>query len=221
MKKKLNLLLLLSFCVLCSCSLENDDKREDIYVVFATVENPNATPKFYLVLDDGTKLYTAETGDLADPDQGYPKNGSRVLANYNVLKPASANNIRLRNLANIPIDSISGNNTAGRNDRYRLDMLYPGADFLNVLLSHNFTSSLIDKHNILLVQKDSQEEGTAYFDLIYSNGGDSGTDFSMSPMCFDLSPLKEIFPDSVTLVINTYETSAETPISYTMKYKWK
>jgi len=217
--KKLNLLLLLSLCVLCSCSLENDDKQEEIYIAFATVENPNAAARFFLVLDDGTKLYTAETPDLANPDQGYPKDGSRILTNYNVLKPASSNNIRLINLANVPIDKISEENTTKRNDRYRLDMLYPGGkDYLNVLISHNFSSSLIDKHDILLVQKDLQE---AHFDLIYSNGGDSGANFSMSPICFDLSSLKETFPDSVTLVINTYETSAETPKTYTMKYKFK
>lgn len=218
MKKLLNVLLL---CVLLSgCLPEDEEKSEIIYVAFATVENPNATTKFFLVLDNDTKLYTAEIGELADPDLGHPKDGRRVFVNYNVLEPASANNIKLKNLVYVPISGMT-NNTTERNDRYRLDMLYLGAGYLNVLMSHNFSSSLIDKLEILLIRKDSQEEGTAHFDLIYNNGGDSGTNFSMSPICFDLSPLKTTYPDSVKLVISTYEESPESPKIHTMKYKWQ
>ena len=219
MKKLLLLLLLL--CALCSCSLDLDDKQEEAYVAFATVENPNATPKFHLLLDDGTKFYTAEVGELANPDEGYPKDGRRVLINYSIVKPESNINIKLRNLTNVPLGIISIENSSRRNDRHRLEMLYPGgADFLNVLMSHNYTSSTNVQHDILLVKKELRAD-EAEFDLIYSNNGDLGTEFGMSSISFDLSSLKEQYPDSIKLVVNTFETSAETPKAYTMKYKWK
>ena len=222
MKKQLNVLLLLLLCVLCSCSLDTDDNSpEKMYVAFATVENPNATPKFYLLLDDNTKLYTAETGELANPDQGYPQNGRRVFVSYEALEPATANNIKLRNLVYVPVNGIATGNTTGRNDRYRLEMLYPGGtDFLNVLISHSFPTSSGNKHDILLIKKEYQEDA-AYFDLIYSNNENPGYDVIMSPICFDLSPLKENYPDSIKLVINTYAEGVESPKTYTMKYKWQ
>ena len=222
MRKQLNILLLLLFCVLLSgCLPDNEEKPETIYAVFATVENPNAMSKFYLVLDDSTKLYTAEVGELADSDFGYPKHGRRVFVHYNVLEPASANNIKLKNLIYVPISGITINNTTERNDRHRLDMLYPGANYLNVLISHSLSSASSSEYDVLLIKKDSEEEGVAHFDLLYSNEGNSGHDFAMSPICFDLSSLRTTYPDSVKLVINTYEESSESPKVHTMKYKWQ
>jgi uncharacterized protein (UPF0333 family) len=190
-------------------------------IAFATVENPNAAAKYYLLLDDGTKLYTEETNDILDPDQGYPKDGRRVFVSYNTIEPESANKIKLKNMAYATIGGISENYDIGRNDRHQLLMLYiGGGDYLNALVAHYLTSASNSKHEVALIMKDSEEEGTVYFDLIYSNKGNSGYDYAISPICFDLSSLKEIYADSVKIVINTYEEST-TSKSYSTVYKWQ
>ena len=215
MKKQLNLLLLLLLCTLCSC-LKTDDNRKDTYMAFATVENPERIAQFYLILDDGTRLYTAETPKLTDPNQGYPADGKRVFVSYNELKPKT--DIKLLTLAGVAIKGISPENTTGRNDRHQLVMLAGGANFLNVLVGHNYSSFSNIQHDVILRKKEYRAD-EAEFDLIYSNKGDSGYEYGTSPFSFDLSPLKEQYPGEITLVINTYEQT--TPKAYTITYKWQ
>ncbi len=224
MNKHLRLLLLLTFsCVFFSCSLEEDDEPEVLTVAFAKVDNPGGRSKFHLILDDDKRLYTAETGDLVFPDLGYPQDGKRVFVSYNVLEPASANEIKLKNLLYVPISSIATENSSGRNDRHQLEMLYVGADYLNVLLSNVLPVS-DSNSDVLLVEKGYEEAtNSLYFDLIYSNGGETGYGSTMIPVCFDLSSLKEVYQNQneVNLVISTYEKDGENPKLYTGKYKWQ
>lgn len=219
--KKVNIILPLLLCSLlfASCSLEDKNKYPTIEMAFGVVENPNRLEKYYLNMDDGRKLYTQEVGET-DPNQPNPGNGQRAFASFEVL---TGSNIKIMSLYYPSIDTITKEpEDSLRYDAYGLDMLYPGGpDYLNIVLSCYYTPGADYKHNVLLIKKEESNGNEAHFDLVYSNGGDPGKNYSMLPFCFDLSPLKDEYADSIKLVINAYEKGMDNPKPYTFKYKWK
>ncbi len=221
--KKVNAIisLLIYSLLFLSCSLENDDNETETISMFGIVENPNQLAKYYLLTDDGTRLYTEKIGERTGSSIVNPKDSARVYAEYEMLSPSSANNIKIKSLISPPINEIT-EESSSRYDKYNLNIRYAGGpDYLNISISHYYTSWSNDyKHQLTLIKKEYKED-EAYFDLVYNNGGDPGKDYIVSPFCFDLSPLKTIYKDSLKIIINAYEKGENNPQSYTLKYKWK
>lgn len=222
------LLLATSVFYLTACSLDDENKYETYTLSFGNVSNANTSAgTFLLTLDDGTRLYTKETGeDYVVP----PTNGTRVFATYVLLNEVSSDvydyNMKIKALTTVLIDSILTVDTIIKdsigNNRWGKVLMYAGADYLN-LVSAFYASEGSYTHKFYLVKDTiTHNDNKVYLDLLYSNGGDNnGTISAEGVISFDLSSLKAEYPDSVNLVINTYQESPTTPETYPFTYKWK
>lgn len=136
--KKYIFLLLLPFIAFVSCDNDDDDYSLDNYRVdIATVENPDNDPYFYLIRDNGIRLWVGATN--------YPnyrlRTGQRVLADYTLLydRPEGSNydhDVRLNDAYNIltkDVEILSEGETDNfRNDQVGIYNMWIGSHYVNI-----------------------------------------------------------------------------------------
>lgn len=203
---KYSLLIIAVISVLSSCD-DNSRSLGSFQINLATVVS-ESDRAFYLLLDNGTKLWPAAA------DISYkPENNQRVFVNYTILSDKIGeydNYIKINDMWNIltkeAIELNATNADSIGNDPIKINDIWVGGDYLNVSFMFNYGG--IRPHAINLVKNTlEQEEDNETIELEFRHNSYDSSENRLYEgfVCFDLKPFRNNEVDSVKLSIKTLE----------------
>ncbi|MCD7938027.1 MAG: NigD-like protein [Tannerellaceae bacterium] len=219
--------LFLPLFVLIACDNDDDSySLNNFRVDIATVENPNNDAYFYLVRDNGVRLWVAATNYPAYK----PESGQRVLADYTLLsdRPEGSgydHDVKLNSAYNILTKDIveltPANEATLGDDPIGIRELWIGSDYLNIRFyygGYNKTHYI----NLALDETKVYSDGKVHLELRHNDNGDANTYRYNGFVSFRLRSLLEdmvITTSSVDLVIHVREYDDEDKV-YNVTYKF-
>jgi len=210
-----------------SCS-DDVNSNENNHISIATVENPTLSTTFNFRLDDGSLMQTNTAGLL----NYKPKDGQRIIANYNFIETTSAatiytvsQNVKLNDVYEILTKRIfkikpTQQDSIG-NDQIEIRNIWIGSDYLNV----EFVYPGYNKaHFISLISDDTKTytDGKVHLEFRHNANGDYPSSSKWGLASFDLKTLKANHnpTDSVKLIIHTKEYGNAIDKTYPLTYKF-
>lgn len=220
---KINTLLIGILLVIPSCD-DNGRSLGDIYISIATVVSEKENDAYFLLLDDGTRLWPTE-GNVK-----YPANeNQRVFLNYTLLGHTSWSStnkdydIKVNDIWNIltkqAIELNAINEDSIGNDPVRIKDIWIGGDYLNVSFLFNYGG--VKPHLINLVENTLSSGASAdAIDLEFRHNAFESTQTKLYEgfVCFDLKPFRKDDASSVNLSIKARGWNGE--ITYEMVYRY-
>lgn len=221
MKRLIFLGLIIPLFIACN----NDDSvSRKSYSRVATIENPSQSTKFFMNLDDSTKLW------VADSYVNYyrPKNDQRVIANYSVISKkddtaAHDYDVVLNDVYEIltkPVFNITAatQDSIG-NDPVQIRNMWVANNHLTVEFSYPGQSKV---HFINLVYDASRPitDNKVHLEFRHNDNNDYPSYYMTGIASFNLKSVQNPGATSVDLVIHTkeYNTSSDKTYNFTYKY---
>jgi len=223
MKKILTGILVLTF--LGACNIQDDDVIENNWISIATVENPNQSPAFYFRLDNNDRMKISSTNF----PYYIPKDGQRILANYNILSVNNESALYNHNVGLIDVYEVltkgifnisSGTQDSIGNDLLDISDIWIGSDYLNVEFNYYGYNKT---HFISLVSDTAKAytDNKIHLEIRHNANNDDPIYSRWGIASFKLHVLKLNAPaDSINLVIHSKEFGTSQDKSYNFTYKF-
>ena len=216
------LLAMLAPLFFISCKGDDGYSLGDIRRSIATIENPENGSFFFLILDNGDRIWAAATSN----NQYKPKDGQRVIADYTVLSDGPSDgsykyDVKLVSAYNILTKGIFDITSAAQDsigyDPIKVEDIWIGSDYLNIEFVYAGYSGI---HFINLVADDSKEynDGKTHLEFRHNANGDPQSHNMWGIASFDLRSLKTTGVESLPLVIHVRELSSSEEELYELNY---
>lgn len=208
---KYSLLIIAALSVFSSCD-DNSRSLGSFQINLATVVS-ETDKTFYLLLDNGSKLWPAATDIIYKPE-----NNQRVFVNYTILSDRIGeydNYVKINDMWDILTKEVIELNVANAdsigNDPIKINDIWIGGDYLNVSFMFNYGG--IRPHAINLIKNTlDHDEDSESIELEFRHNAydSSASRLYEGFVCFDLKPFRNNETDSVKISIKTLEwTSSE------------
>lgn len=222
MKRLFFLGLIIPLFIACN----NDDSvSRKSYSHVATVENPSQSTRFFLNLDDSTRLW------VADSYVNYyrPKNDQRVIANYSILSKkndtiAHDYDVVLNDVYEIltkPVFNITAETQDSiGNDPVQIRRMWVANDHLTVEFSYP-GSAKVHFINLVFDASKSYSDNKVHLEFRHNANDDYPSFYMTGIASFNLKSIQVPNASSVDLVIHTKEysgSSADKTYNFTYKY---
>ena len=207
----------ISFAFLPSCG--NWDSKQEFRINIATMKLSEGE-SFYFVLDDGRRLFPAQTAVRFTP-----RDNQRVILNFTELTGqhgSFSNLIRINDLWSVltkqVVDLTDENAEMIGDDPVIINDMWVGGDFLNV--SFRFNWGGVRPHYINLVRDTTIEEVSDAIELEFRhNAYGSTNEFNRDGLVsFDLRPFRLEEKDEVTFAIRVNEPTGKRVINVVYQF---
>ncbi len=221
MKRLFFLGLLIPLFIACN----NDDSvNSRSYSRVATVENPSQSTRFFLNLDDSTKLW------VADSYVNYyrPKNDQRVIANYSIISKkndtvAHDYDVVLNDVYEIltkPVFNITPETQDSiGNDPIQIRDMWVANDHLTVEFSYPGYSK-VHYINLVFDASKTYTDNKVHLEFRHNDNNDYPSFYMTGIASFNLKSVQNPGASSVELVIHTKEYNSSSDRSYNFTYKY-
>jgi len=215
------LTIILSVLLFSSCDLDDGFPSDEFKVNLATV-HPLDGNAYYLVLDNGSKLWVAAT----DYPNFKPRENQRAMIDYTILSGQTGEydhyvkiNYIKESLTKDVIDLTAENQDSIGHDPIKILSMWVGDNFLNIRFGYNTGNAAIHYVNLVNNTLENNQPGDKIpLEFRHNKNGDSEKYGTTGYVSFDLKPYRDQNQDSIRFVIKIKDFSEDKQYNVTYKF---